>query len=51
MPPKKNPETQEEQSQRFERDAQRLVDAGELSPTDAEVAMDRILRKPRGGKD
>lgn len=45
MPPKKNPETQAEQSRRFKKDAQRLVDAGELSPTDADEALDKLVRR------
>lgn len=44
MPKKAKPETPAEQSARFKREAQRLIDAGELSPTDAEAAMDRIVR-------
>lgn len=47
MPKKKNPESQAEQSERFKRDAQRLIDAGELNPTDAEAAVDRLVRKSR----
>lgn len=45
MPKKANPETQKEQSERFKRDAQRLVDAGELSPTDAEKALDALVKR------
>lgn len=45
MPKKLNPETPDEQVERFRRDAQKLVDAGELSPTDAEEAMDALVRK------
>lgn len=44
MPKKAKPETPKEQSARFKREAQKLIDAGELSPTDAEAAMDRIIR-------
>ncbi len=43
MPPKLNPETPKQQHARFKREAQKLIDAGELSPTDAEAGMDRIL--------
>ena len=32
MPKKQNPETPEEQSERFKRDAERLIEAGELDP-------------------
>lgn len=47
MPKKANPETPEEQSERFKRDAQRLVDAGELIPTDAERALDKLVRRAK----
>jgi hypothetical protein len=45
MPKKKLHESQVEQSDRFKRDAQRLVDAGELSPTDADAALDKLVRR------
>jgi len=45
MPKKKREETQEEQSARFKRDAQKLIDAGELNPTEADAAVDRLVRK------
>jgi hypothetical protein len=48
MPKKKHQETPEEQGERFRTEAQRLIDAGELSPTDAESAVDRIVRKQAG---
>ena len=48
MPTKKNPETQKEQSKRFKRDARSLIDAGELIPTDAEEALDNLVKKARG---
>lgn len=47
MPKKQNAETQAEQSERFKREAQRLIDAGELSPTEAERAMDDMLKQQR----
>lgn len=49
MPKKKRQETQAEQSDRFKRDAQRLIDAGELNPTEADAALDKLVRK--GAKD
>lgn len=49
MPKKQNPESPEEQSERFKREAQRLIDAGELSPTDAEAAMERAMKNVRTG--
>jgi hypothetical protein len=44
MPKKKNPETPEEQAERFRREAQKLVDAGELTLTEGESAMDAFVR-------
>jgi hypothetical protein len=44
MPRKLKPETPKEQSARFRREAQKLIDAGELSPIDAEAALDRLIR-------
>ena len=40
MPKKKNPETPEEQAERFVRKAQKLADAGLLSPTEGETELD-----------
>jgi hypothetical protein len=37
--------TPEEQSERFKSEAERLIAAGELSPTDAEAALDRLVTK------
>ena len=45
MPKKAKQESQKEQSARFKRDAQKLIDAGELNPTDAAAALDRLLRR------
>ncbi len=47
MPPKKNPETQAEQSARFKKDARKLVKDGKLSLTDADEALDKLVRKAR----
>jgi hypothetical protein len=44
MPKKKNPETPEAQSARFRAEVERLIAAGELSPTDADAALDRLVR-------
>lgn len=44
MPKKKHNETPEEQSARFLAEAQKLVDAGELNPIEAEAALDRLVR-------
>jgi hypothetical protein len=43
MPKKKHHETQAEQSARFKRDAQKLIDAGELNPTEADAALERLV--------
>jgi len=47
MPKKQNAENQIEQSERFKREAQKLIDAGELSPTEAGEALDRLLTNRR----
>jgi len=49
VPRKQGTESPAEQSERFKRDAQRLIDAGELNPTEANEALDRLVRnaKPR----
>lgn len=47
MPKKKAQETQNEQSERFRKEAQRLIDAGELSPTEAEAALDALVKRSR----
>jgi len=46
MPKKsKDAMTPEQQSEAFKREAQRLIDAGELDPTEADAALDRLVRK------
>ena len=44
MPKKKRKETAKEQGKRFQEEAQKLIDAGELNPTEAEDAVDRIVK-------
>ena len=44
MPKKAKPETPAEQSARFKRETKKLIDAGELSPIDADAAVDRLVR-------
>lgn len=44
MPPKKHPETPEEQSVRFRREAERLIEAGELDPAAADEALNDLAR-------
>lgn len=43
MPKKIERETAEQQSERFKRDAQKLIDADELNPTEADKAFDRVM--------
>ena len=43
MPKKAHQETPEEQSERFREEAQKLIDAGELNPTDTEAELDKIV--------
>ena len=51
MPKKKRQETQAEQSARFKRDAQKLIDAGELNPTEAEAALEKIVKNAKHQQD
>lgn len=46
MPKKLKPETPKEQGARFKREAQKLIDAGELNVIEAEKGMEDVL-KPR----
>lgn len=43
MPKRKVTEPPDVQSARFKRDAQALIDAGELNPTEADKAFERLL--------
>ena len=47
MPKKANPESQKEQSARFKKDAQRLINAGELNPTEADEALNKLVQRQR----
>ncbi len=47
MPPKKHPETPEEQAARFKREAERLISAGELDPEKADQALDKLVKRAR----
>ena len=51
MPKKKHPETPEEQFERFRREAQKLADAGLLTLTEGETALDAFVRSGAGAKD
>ena len=50
MPKKKHPETPEEQAERFRREAQKLVDAGQLTLTEGETTLDAFVRSGAGGR-
>lgn len=51
MPKKKHKETPEEQSARFKAEVERLVAAGELDPTEAEGALDTLVRLRSSSSD
>ena len=44
MPRKKQSESQAKQSARFRSEVQRLIDAGELSPIEADAAFERVVK-------
>lgn len=50
MPKKKVQETQAEQSERFRKTVRDLVDAGELNPTDADAAFERLMTKVKDNR-
>ena len=43
MPKKQNKETPKQQAARFRAEVARLIEAGELSPTDADDTFERIF--------
>lgn len=43
MPKKKQKETHEEQSARFRDEVARLIAAGELNPTEADEALEKLV--------
>ena len=43
MPKKQHNETPEEQAARFRAEVERMIEAGELSPIDADAALDRLV--------
>lgn len=49
MPKKKHEEMPSEQSARFRAEVERLIAAGELSPTEADTALDKLVRKHARG--
>jgi hypothetical protein len=51
MPKKKRPETPEQQSERFKRSAQELIDAGILNPTEGDAGLDEFVRNKSAKPD
>jgi hypothetical protein len=51
MPKKKRQETEAEQTQWFRLKVKELIDAGELSPTEADAAFERLMTKVRTPKE
>ena len=47
MPKKLKHETQKEQSERFKKAVQDMIDAGELNPTDADNAFESLVKKSK----
>ena len=44
MPKKRSRRRRRSRAKRFRREAQKLIDAGELNPTDADAALDRLVK-------
>ena len=44
MPKQSKKETPKQQSERFRAEVEKLIEAGELSPTEADAALDRLVR-------
>lgn len=49
MPKKKPGMTPDQQSESFRAKVRELIDAGELNPTDADAALDGLIRRSRAG--
>ena len=47
MPPKKHPETPAEQSDRFKKEAAKLIKSGELDPEQGEEALNMLVKRGR----
>ena len=45
MPKQTKKETPKQQAERFRAEVERLIEAGELSPTDADNALDKLVRE------
>ena len=44
MPKQSKKETPKQQAERFRAEVERLIEAGELSPTEADAALDNMVR-------
>ena len=51
MPRKAKAENQSEQSARFRAEVERMIAAGELSATDADAALDRLVKDSMSSPD
>ena len=51
MPKQTKKETAKQQSERFRAEVERLIEAGELNPTDADAALDSLVMRTRQGTD
>jgi polyhydroxyalkanoate synthesis regulator phasin len=51
MPKAKNTPTPKEQRERFEKTVRDMIDAGELNPTEADNAMEKVMRSVRTKKE
>ena len=47
MPKKKRKETQAEQSARFQAEVEKMIADGELNPTEADEALDRLVTQSK----
>jgi len=50
MPKKKRKETPDEQSARFRAEVERMIAAGELNPTEADEALDKLVSSAAPGQ-
>ena len=49
MPKKAKQENQAEQNKRFKKDAQKLIDGGQLDPVEAEALLDLTVNRIKPG--
>jgi hypothetical protein len=50
MPKAKNPITEEERRKRFEEEVRKRKDAGHFDPTEADAALDKLVRRSSHNK-